>query len=86
MPKGRVISKHYKKMEENTISKLGGWTLHSLSHAGRLALARHVLLALPVYQMGAHSLPHITLNKLVSEIRRFFWGKTHSTHYLAYIS
>jgi hypothetical protein len=58
----------------------------TLSHVGLLALSQHVLLALPVYHMGAHSLSKRTLVRLVSEIRRFFWGKTQQGYYLAYVS
>jgi hypothetical protein len=36
--------------------------------------------------MGARSLPKVVLNILVATIRRFFWGKTQQTHYLAYVS
>jgi hypothetical protein len=86
MPKGRKTSKHYNKLEVHTLDRLDGWKLHTLSHAGRLALTKHVLLALSVYYMGAHSLPKVVLNILESGMRRFFWGKSQQKHCLAYVS
>jgi Reverse transcriptase (RNA-dependent DNA polymerase) len=47
MPKGRKTSKHYNKLEVQMLGRLGGWKLHTLLHAGRLALTKHVLLVLP---------------------------------------
>jgi hypothetical protein len=59
-------------MEEKNIEKLGGWKLHSLSHAGRFVLTKYVILTLPMYYIGAQTLPKIIIKKLVSEIRQFF--------------
>jgi Reverse transcriptase (RNA-dependent DNA polymerase) len=75
LPKGKVTSRHYNTMENKIMGKFVGWKLHTLSPVGRLILAKHVLFALPVYYMGTHLLPKVTLNKLVSRTRRFFWGK-----------
>jgi hypothetical protein len=86
MPKGKITSKHYSRMEALTMEKFNGWKVGTLSQAGRLILVKHVLLALPIYYMGARLLPKMVLTRLVAAIRRFFWGKTHQTHYLAYVS
>jgi hypothetical protein len=86
MPRGRITSNHYSKMEAQTMGRLSGWKLHTLSHAGHLALAKYILHALLVYYMGEHLLPKILINRLVASIQRFFWGKTQQSHYLAYVS
>jgi Reverse transcriptase (RNA-dependent DNA polymerase) len=40
MPHGKVTYRHYKHMEDKIVGKFGGWKVSTLSHAGRLALAR----------------------------------------------
>jgi Reverse transcriptase (RNA-dependent DNA polymerase) len=84
MPKGALQCKHYRKMSDQMQNKFGGWVMNLLSHAGRLTLIQSVLQTIPIYYMGAQVLPKTVIKQLEAIIRRFFWGKTNKTHYLAY--
>jgi hypothetical protein len=55
-----------------------------LSQVGRVTLLKHVMQSVPIYYMGAQSLPKLTINRLEGTMRRFLWGKLHKTNYLAY--
>jgi hypothetical protein len=60
--------------------------MHTLSHVGRLTLTRHVLLTLPIYCMGAQSLPKTIINRLTSKVRKFSGEKSQQNHYWAYVA
>jgi Reverse transcriptase (RNA-dependent DNA polymerase) len=52
LPKGKVLSRHYRPMVGKVQKKFGGWRLHTMSHTGRRILCKHVLQSLPIYFMG----------------------------------
>ncbi|KAJ1690907.1 hypothetical protein LUZ63_015062 [Rhynchospora breviuscula] len=56
-------------------SKLATWKMTSLSMPGRLVLLKSVLMSLPVYQMSLQLLSRTVISKIISLLRRFFWGK-----------
>lgn len=85
MPKGRVMCKHYKPLLEKFENKFTGWKMHMLSHAGRLALIKHVLQVLPICYMGAQPLPKTTIKKDGGNNEKILAGKVATVAYLAYV-
>ncbi|XP_026409878.1 uncharacterized protein LOC113304974 [Papaver somniferum] len=47
---------------------------HTKTEEGRSTMIKHVLNAVPTYQMGTFKLPNQLINKLTSIERHFFWG------------
>ncbi|KAJ4763344.1 RNA-directed DNA polymerase (reverse transcriptase)-related family protein [Rhynchospora pubera] len=67
-------------------AKLAGWKCSMLSHAGRLVLIKSVLTSLPVYYMNTVRIPKGLIDKMMSLMAKFFWGKTDKARYLTFIS
>ncbi|KAJ4804033.1 RNA-directed DNA polymerase (reverse transcriptase)-related family protein [Rhynchospora pubera] len=69
---------------DNLLAKLStalaGWKMTALSQAGRLVLAKAVLMSIPVYQMSTQLFNKNVLSKITALIRNFFWGKTDSKY------
>lgn len=53
---------------------LGGWKVSSLSMAGRITLAKHVLNAIPFYTMQTSKIPVSILDEIDKIVRSFVWG------------
>jgi hypothetical protein len=43
LPKGKILSRHYKGAMDKFEGKFSGWKMHKLSPAGRLTLTKSVL-------------------------------------------
>lgn len=53
----RVTKDTYQDLLDKIKSKLAGWKAKSLSMAGRITLAKHVLNAIPFYTMQTSRIP-----------------------------
>lgn len=71
---------------EKIASRLAGWKIGLLSHAGRLALIKAVLQSIPVYYMAVMLLPTKTTNDLKALMRKFFWGKIDRQRFMSFIA
>lgn len=67
-------------------SRLAGWKINLLSHAGRLALIKSVLMTIPVYYMSLNKILTHTIKELNSLMRKFLWGKLGSDRYLSMVA
>lgn len=56
--------------------KLNGYVASNLSLAGRLTLAKSVLMSTPNYFMTTIRLPILTCNEIEKLVRSFIWGST----------
>ena len=56
------------------MSKIEGWGAKTLSHAGRLALIKSVVVALPSYAMSSFLLPNSFCSKLDRIFKKNWWG------------
>ena len=61
---------------DNVRKKLSEWAAKSLSLAGRITLAKSVLLAIPSYAMQTTKLPSGLCNRIEKLIRNFIWGSS----------
>ncbi|KAL8139423.1 LOW QUALITY PROTEIN: hypothetical protein V2J09_005444 [Rumex salicifolius] len=66
----------FREILERVSSRLAGWKGRSLSLAGRLALTKSVLSAIPIHSMSSIMLPASTLASLDKVAHNFIWGST----------
>lgn len=67
-------------------SRITGWKMHLLSHAGCLTLIKSVLTSVPVYYMSTTLLPTRIINRVNALTRNFFWGKVEGQKYMCLIA
>lgn len=72
----RVTTSTYSYVVEKIQAKLSGWKAKLLSLAGRITLARAVLLAFPSYVMQTATLPVSLCKKIEQLVRNFIWGSS----------
>ncbi|GKB29371.1 reverse transcriptase [Tanacetum coccineum] len=66
---------------ERVLNKMQGWKQKLLSDAGREILIKSVIQAIPSYDMQCFLLPTGFLNKILTYVKRFFWGgDAHGSH------
>ena len=70
----RVTRATYAAILDSMRTRLSGWAARSLSLAGRITLAKSVLLAIPVHLMQSAWLPKGLCDDMERLIRRFVWG------------
>ncbi|XP_026451243.1 uncharacterized protein LOC113351478 [Papaver somniferum] len=71
---GHSKQEDFKSIQENFEQGLSTYNSISLTQAGISTTIKHVLNAVPTYQMGSFKLPNQLINKLTSIERHFFWG------------
>lgn len=71
---------------EKIHSRLAGWKVNLLSHAGRAVMIRSVLMSIPVYCMSVEKLPKKTVGEINGIMRKFLWGKLGKERYLSLIA
>lgn len=67
-------------------SHLAGCKINLLSHAGRPALIKSMLMTIPVYYMSLNKIPTHTIKELNSLVRKFLWRKLGSDRYLSMVT
>nr|GEX04997.1 Myc-type, basic helix-loop-helix (bHLH) domain-containing protein [Tanacetum cinerariifolium] len=78
---GRNKSELFSFILERVFNKMQGWKQKLLSDAGREILIKSVIQAIPSYAMQCFLLPTGFLNKLLTYVKRFFWGgDAHGSH------
>ena len=78
---GRNKSELFSFILDRVLKKLQGWKQKFLSQAGHTILIKSVIQAIPSYAMQCFLLPSGFLNKLLSYVKRFFWGgDAHESH------
>ncbi|GJU27805.1 hypothetical protein Tco_1166426 [Tanacetum coccineum] len=78
---GRNKNELFSFILDRVLKKMQGWKQKFLSHAGRTILIKSVIQAIPSYAMQCYLLPDDFLNKLMSHVKRFFWGgDAHEKH------
>lgn len=73
---GRMTADRYNFLLEKVSSRLKGWQTKTLSLAGRITLAKSVLVSLPLYTMQASYLPRQVCDGIDAKIRGFVWGSS----------
>ncbi|KAK8702033.1 hypothetical protein V6N13_020403 [Hibiscus sabdariffa] len=81
----RDTSSIYDYVIDRVQRKLDGWSASTLSFAGRVTLAKIVLLSIPCYIMQPCRLPIRTCNKIESLARRFIWGSSSGSSALSLV-
>lgn len=76
----------YDFLIESFSSRLNSWKSKLLSPAGRIVLIKSVLHSMPIYHMTTSKIPSRVIKALTNLVRRFFWGKTGTNRYMAYVS
>ncbi|XP_026396377.1 uncharacterized protein LOC113291010 [Papaver somniferum] len=71
---GHSKQESFKSIKEIFERKFNTWSSISLSQAGRGTMIKHVLNAVPIYQMGTFKLPSNLLRQLTAIERKFFGG------------
>ena len=71
---------------ERVLNKMQGWKQKLLSDAGREVLIKSVIQAIPSYAMQCFLLPSGFLNKLLSYVKRFFWGGDAQESHIHWVS
>ncbi|XP_026399122.1 uncharacterized protein LOC113294970 [Papaver somniferum] len=71
---GHSKQEAFKSIKEKFENIFNAWSSTSLSQAGKGTMIKHVLNAVPIYQMGTFKLPANLLQQLTSIERKFFWG------------
>ncbi|CAN1126818.1 Putative ribonuclease H protein At1g65750 [Linum perenne] len=66
--------------------KLSGWTVKSLSLAGRVTLAHSVLSAIPAYVMQTSVIPVALCEEIDKRVRNFVWGSSNDTRKVHLVS
>ncbi|XP_055960701.1 uncharacterized protein LOC126667366 [Mercurialis annua] len=70
----RITKETYAFILDKIHKKLSGWNANLLSLAGRLTLAKSVLMTIPSYTMQTAPLPKSLCNSINSLVRNFIWG------------
>lgn len=83
----RVTKVTFSPLVQNVQRKLAGWKGRFLSMAGRTALIRSMLMAIPYYQMQTLLLPKGVLGEIEQVCRNFLWNQgehTRTPHLVAW--
>ncbi|XP_026377913.1 uncharacterized protein LOC113272262 [Papaver somniferum] len=78
---GHSKQEAFKSIQENFEQRLSTYNSISLTQAGRSTMTKHVLNAVPTYQMGTFKLPNQLINKLIA-IEKHFFGDINQTRVL----
>ncbi|XP_026410178.1 uncharacterized protein LOC113305335 [Papaver somniferum] len=70
---GHSKQEAFKSVQESFEQRLSTYNSISLTQAGSSTMIKHVLNAVPTYQMGTFKLPNQLINKLTTIERHFFW-------------
>ncbi|XP_050216415.1 uncharacterized protein LOC126667478 [Mercurialis annua] len=76
----RVTKDTYLYILEKIKKKLSGWNASLLSMAGRLTLAKSVLMAIPGYTMQTTALPKGLCDQINRLVRNFVWGNQNGSY------
>ncbi|XP_050238477.2 uncharacterized protein LOC126687968 [Mercurialis annua] len=76
----RVTKETYAFIVNKIKHKLSGWNSSLLSLAGRLSLAKSVLMSIPGYAMQTTSLPNGLCDQIDRLVRNFVWGNHNGSH------
>lgn len=71
---GRVKKSDFSYLLQRIDARLVGWKSKLLNKAGKITLAKSVMLAIPVYTMHNLWLPQGVCESIDSKIRSFIWG------------
>ncbi|XP_058741622.1 uncharacterized protein LOC131614008 [Vicia villosa] len=75
--KGKILKKgNFNYIIEQVSMKLSGWKARHLSFAGRMALAKSVMEAIPIYSMMTNLLLKACIKDIQKLQRNFIWGDT----------
>ncbi|KAJ0097104.1 hypothetical protein Patl1_28743 [Pistacia atlantica] len=72
---GRNRTRGFKHILERVRGKLSNWKMKYLSQAGKEALFKAVIQALPTYSMGVFKIPKTILQELNRLIKSYCWGQ-----------
>lgn len=79
--------KEFMKLKERINKRLEGWSSQTLSKAGKAALIKNVVQAIPIYSMSAFKVPTGVCAAMDSVVRSYWWsGKTNSKNIAAWRS
>ncbi|XP_026377839.1 uncharacterized protein LOC113272163 [Papaver somniferum] len=71
---GHSKQESFRAIKENFIDRLSGWSSSIITQADKSIMVKHVLISVPLYQMGIFQLPKHLINQLTSLQRKYFWG------------
>ncbi|XP_063945891.1 uncharacterized protein LOC108212308 [Daucus carota subsp. sativus] len=71
---GKNKSEVFAYILERVLKKMQGWKSKLLSQAGREILIKAVVQAIPSYAMHCFLLSQSMINKIMTAVRRFWWG------------
>ncbi|XP_019157950.1 PREDICTED: uncharacterized protein LOC109154673 [Ipomoea nil] len=86
---GRVTQATFSRLLDRVMMRLEGWRSKTLSFARRVAMAKTVLSAIPMYTMKTTNLPKGVCKKLEMITRRFIWsgdGETRRVSLVAWVT
>src|ERR1044072_5943708 len=71
---GRIHSSRFNFLLENIERKMRHWKANMLNLAGRVCLAKAVIVEIPTYTMQVFYLPRSVINKINQIMRSFIWA------------
>ena len=73
---GHITKVLYQPLIDRIAIRLSGWKIGFLSFAGRVTIAKLVLISIPIYIMQSALLPVGVCNNIDKLVQSFIWGHT----------
>ena len=66
--------------------KLSRWKEKLLSNSGKVIIIKTVAQAIPTYTMSVFRLPNVICEKMITLVRKFWWGQSNEKNKTAWMS